>query len=256
MAKGKIKAVAFNGSPHGRRGATSFQIESLFRGMAEAGAETEQVFLREYDILECRGAFCSSCHSKTPGKCVIKDDFAVLLEKFNAADIVIMGTPLFIDNMTGIMKTFIDRFFSTVDPHFATDENGETVHKPREGQRDKEIIVVSSCGYPEKTHFEVLSLIFKRAARNLHWKIVGKIYKPTGILLVHPDIPASIRKIIGRHYASQLAKIGLALAEGRREEAKKIIDRSCKGLLSPKIYRKLVNMLVDQQTRPAILTPK
>jgi len=42
--------------------------------------------------------------------------------------------------------------------------------------------VISNCGYPEQSHFQVLSLLFKRIARNMHSKVIAEIYRGGGWL--------------------------------------------------------------------------
>jgi len=176
-----MKVVAMNGSPRGRNGSNTGKIvEALFRGMNRAGAETEQVYLSEKKIGHCRG--CFACWFGTPGQCVQKDDMAELLPLLCGADLVIYATPLYVDNVTGIMKDFQDRCIPVVHPHFIDDGHGELRH-PARIRRASKVMVVSCCGFIEFSQFQALDHTFQRVARNMNADIVARIYRTTGELL-------------------------------------------------------------------------
>lgn len=61
-------------------------------------------------VLNCRG--CKNCFKK--GKCTLdaKDNFAEKKEVLTKSDIIIIYTPVYVDNVSGTVKTFIDRLAS------------------------------------------------------------------------------------------------------------------------------------------------
>lgn len=79
--------------------------EEFARGAQEAGNEVELVCLRDKKIKYCMG--CLACQ-KT-GKCVIKDDAPELTAKMHDADVIAWTTPIYYYEMSGQMKTMIDR---------------------------------------------------------------------------------------------------------------------------------------------------
>ena len=117
-----MKITIFYGSIHKKQGNTYVIIDEFAKGAQSAGAEVETVLLAEKEIKPCIA--CMKCWTKTPGKCVQKDDMNELIEKFAASDIVVMATPVYIHNVTGIMKTFLDRMTPVIDPHMIKMENG------------------------------------------------------------------------------------------------------------------------------------
>jgi multimeric flavodoxin WrbA len=175
-----MKIMAFNGSPRGANGNTYIMVEEFLAGAQAAGAQVEHVLLAGKEINYCKG--CMSCWIKTPGQCVIHDDMAELGAKMLGNDIVIFATPLYVDNVTGLFKTFLDRSIFLGSPYFDKDANGETVHKSKIAQSGK-IVVISNCGFPEQTHFQVISHYFKRVARNFHSEVIAEIYRGEGALL-------------------------------------------------------------------------
>jgi multimeric flavodoxin WrbA len=222
-----MKITVFNGSPRANNGNTHIMVGEFLKGAAQAGADIENIFLAANTIESCRG--CFSCWLKTPGKCVIKDDMAGLLEKFSGSDIVVFATPLYVDNVTGIMKNFMDRLIPLVDPHFDKDKGGECVHKSRSDKTVK-LVVISNCGFPEQSHFQVLELLFKRIARNMRSEVIGQIYRGGGAIL--KDTPF-ILKLAVHGYKKLLQSAGREIVEN--------------GYLSSQTREKLERPLVSDQ---------
>ncbi len=79
--------------------------EELIRGAADAGHDVERISLKGKEIRFCIG--CLACQ-KTQ-KCVLKDDAAEIAEKVKNADTLVFATPIYYYEMSGQMKTFLDR---------------------------------------------------------------------------------------------------------------------------------------------------
>jgi multimeric flavodoxin WrbA len=197
-----MKITAFNSSPRGAQGNTYVMVDSFLAGAKAAGAETEQVLLVEKNIKPCRG--CFACWTKTPGRCVIKDDMAVLLEKVVASDIIVYATPLYVFNVSGLMKNFMDRKVVLVNPHFNLDESGVCRHLKQANQIPK-YVIISNCGFPDQIHFNVLHEFFKVYAYQSNGKILAEIYRGEGELLT--NAPAILQPVI-QHYQKLLEEAG------------------------------------------------
>jgi NAD(P)H-dependent FMN reductase len=79
--------------------------------------ETEIVHLHDYRLEYCRG--CKVCFAKGEEHCPLKDDRDVLVQKMLESDGVILASPNYSFQMSGIMKTFLDRLaFSFHRPRF------------------------------------------------------------------------------------------------------------------------------------------
>lgn len=79
--------------------------EEFGRGASEAGNEVEIITLHHKSINFCTG--CLSC-VKT-GKCIIKDDAPEIVDKMHNADVLVFATPIYYYEMSGQMKTLLDR---------------------------------------------------------------------------------------------------------------------------------------------------
>lgn len=69
------------------------------------GYKTELITLSDYKIDFCKG--CQACILKEG--CMIKDDVALIMQKIIESDGLVIGTPVYLNNMSGILKAFIDR---------------------------------------------------------------------------------------------------------------------------------------------------
>ncbi len=174
--------IAINGSPRGAGHNTFIMVEEFLKGANDAGATSEHILLAGKKINHCIG--CFSCWLKTPGVCVFKDDMAPILEKLKAhRGILVFATPLYVDNVTGLMKNFFDRMIPIASPYFKPDEHGECRHLMEGGGAMPRLVVISNCGFPEQTHFEALKVLFRRMARNFSSEVIAEIYRGEGELL-------------------------------------------------------------------------
>ena len=100
----KKRILALSTSP--RRGGNSELLADVFlAGAAKAGHETEKICLYDKNIEFCRG--CLAC--QTTKRCVIHDDMGDILEKIRRADVLVFATPIYFYEMSGQMKTLLDR---------------------------------------------------------------------------------------------------------------------------------------------------
>ena len=75
------------------------------KGAKDAGNDVEFLSLKGKDIKFCIG--CLTCQQTH--KCVLKDDMADLIAKVQNADVLIFATPIYYYEMSGQLKTFLDR---------------------------------------------------------------------------------------------------------------------------------------------------
>ncbi|MHC4617276.1 MAG: flavodoxin family protein [Planctomycetota bacterium] len=176
-----MKITAFNGSPWGEEGHTHAMTREFLAGAARAGAAVHTVQLAQKQIEPCHR--CGVCFYKTPGKCALKDDMAALIRKFRASDVVVFATPVYIDNVTTLMKGFIDRLNPLLEPHYEKDSSGEYRRRNR-FENYPRFVIISSCALPGQTNFQVLRVFFRRMARTFHAEVAGEIYRAAAGLLL------------------------------------------------------------------------
>lgn len=96
--------VAIYASPR-RRGNTATLLKQAVAGAREAGAEVEEIVLRDLNMSPCLEIY--GC-AKT-GRCVIEDDFAAVLEKIEAAQGLMIASPVFFYAVSAHLKILMDR---------------------------------------------------------------------------------------------------------------------------------------------------
>ena len=87
--------------------------EAFIAGAESGGNRVERISLREKNIAFCKG--CLACQRTQ--KCVICDDAIAITEKMHDADVLVFATPIYYYEMSGQMKTLLDR----ANPLFPSD---------------------------------------------------------------------------------------------------------------------------------------
>ena len=85
------------------------------KGAAESGNTVEQISLQGKNIAFCRG--CLACQQL--GRCVIRDDALSIAKQMKTAEVIVWATPIYYYEMSGQMKTLIDRANSLYNSNYA-----------------------------------------------------------------------------------------------------------------------------------------
>ncbi len=102
------KIIAINGSPrHGWN--TDLLVREAASGAGAQGAETEVIDL--YDLEKFTGCVsCFGCKTEASlGKCVCKDGLSPVLEKIRQSDGLILGSPIYLGNITAGLRALYER---------------------------------------------------------------------------------------------------------------------------------------------------
>ncbi len=201
-----MKIVIVNGSPKGRCSNTQIMADAFLQGAQAVGAETLNIILADKEIHHCRG--CFSCWLKTPGRCILNDDMKSILNEAEGADVLVLASPLYIDTISSMLKVFLERLLVKGDPHFSKTVNGESRHWQKPEEKTPRLVMISNCGFPERSHFQALSLWVQRVALNMQTELLGEIYAPQGGLLAL-DLPQV------KTYLEWLNRAGREIAMGQ-----------------------------------------
>lgn len=99
-----MKAIAICGSPR-EMGNTEFYLEIMLAELQEQGFETELIPLRDKTILPCRGCYGCLEHKR----CVQQDDFEAIFAKMHEADVIIVGSPVYVSKPTSLLQPLLER---------------------------------------------------------------------------------------------------------------------------------------------------
>ena len=106
-----MKMLAVNGSPRKNKN-TAKILQSMLQGGASKGAETELVHLYALEKYSgCVSCFkCKLVGGKSYGRCAVRDGISPLLQAAHEADVVLLGSPIYFNCETGMMRSFMERF--------------------------------------------------------------------------------------------------------------------------------------------------
>ena len=104
-----MNALFVNGSPR-KNWNTHKMLESAMEGAAEAGAKTELAHLYDSAFKGCVSCFaCKVKDSRTNGLCAFHDPLTPTLEKARIADVIVIGSPVYLGCPTASARAFRER---------------------------------------------------------------------------------------------------------------------------------------------------
>lgn len=106
----QLKVLILNGSPR-INGNTSLALKEMEQVFHENGVETETVLVGNKDIRGC--VACLSCYQT--GKCVFNDIVNELAPKFEAADGLVVASPVYYASANATLIACLDRLFYSTD---------------------------------------------------------------------------------------------------------------------------------------------
>ena len=155
MAK---KIVVLNGSPR-QKGNTSMLVKAFTEGAESAGHTVTEFFLGSMDIHGCKG--CFGGHSSKECPCVQHDDMNKIYPTIKDSDVVVLATPLYYWNMSGQLRTAIDRLF-------ALEEGDGNLLR---GHGRSAVLLMAAEG----NGFEDVAMYYDHLMEHLRWKNLGKV---------------------------------------------------------------------------------
>jgi len=105
-----MKIIGINASPRGEKSQTRRLVMGVLEGARQAGADITFVDICGLEIKYCTA--CGTCYAT--GECIHDDDFPALLEKMLDADGIVLGSPNYINQVSGQLKTMLDRMADVV----------------------------------------------------------------------------------------------------------------------------------------------
>jgi multimeric flavodoxin WrbA len=179
--------VAVVGS-YRRGGATDRAVEAVLEGARVLGARTRTFRLPQQNI-----AFCKNCRACTQlpgaerGKCTQEDDLEPMLKEIDAADAVVLASPVNFYNVTAIFRRFEERLVGAA--YWPWGQNFPKARKPKASK--KAILIASSAApgflIPIATG---AARALSTTARMLDAKPVGKLWIGFVSREERPTLPA------------------------------------------------------------------
>lgn len=111
-----MNAIIINGSPR-KSGNTARMCRALADGIEALNkdAAPEIIHLYDYDFKGCRSCFaCKRKGAATYGKCAVRDAVSPILKKALKADILVLASPIYLMDVSGVYKSFLERLLFPV----------------------------------------------------------------------------------------------------------------------------------------------
>ena len=104
------KVLLINGSPHAQ-GCTARALEEIIQTLNAEGIETELVHIGKDNVPGCKA--CGFCMRN--GRCVFDDKVNEVAAKFEEADGLIIGSPVYYGSPNATALAFLDRLLYSTD---------------------------------------------------------------------------------------------------------------------------------------------
>lgn len=164
-----MNIIVINGSPRANQN-TSTLLKKAVEGATSKGAEVEIINLYKLNYKGCVACFsCKRKGSKNPHNCAVKDDLTSVLEKIKNADAVIFGSPIYFYNITGEMRSFLERLLFQYLPY------DRDVHEGTYSPKKLKTAFIYTMGAPEgmlteklKPMEDFISQIFRSPVKTLY----------------------------------------------------------------------------------------
>ena len=155
-----MKIIGFIGSPR-KDGNTAWTVNKILEGAKEHGADTQSWCSGDLEIKPCKG--CLGCVKS--GKCAINDDMQIIYDALERADALVLGSPVYMGQMSAQAKIFTDRLFAQITPRFSP--------RFKEENAGKKLVLVFTQGNPDPDMFKVYFDYTKSMFQLLEFDVKG-----------------------------------------------------------------------------------
>ena len=171
-----MKVMAFNGSPR-KQWNTATLLSKALEGAASQGAETELIHLYDLSYKGCISCFaCKAKGGKSYGRCAVEDSLTPLYARIREADVLILGSPIYLGDMTGQMRSFLERL---VFPYLVYSHDPQTLFPRR-----IRVAFIYTMGAPEEMARQMgYDRLFSR-----NEMIMQRIFGPTQSLMSYDTL--------------------------------------------------------------------
>jgi multimeric flavodoxin WrbA len=152
-----MRIIGIEGSPR-KNGNTEKLVRSILQGAMDDGHEGRLFKLADMRISPCLG--CIGC--RETGDCVIKDDMLRIYEGIQAADAIVIGSPVYMWQVSAQTKMFIDRLVPFIKPDFSTRLD-----------REKRLLLAFTQGNPDSQAFQPYFDYLEKLFSFLHFRVKG-----------------------------------------------------------------------------------
>lgn len=157
-----------NGSPR-LKGNTAMLCDAFASGAESAGHEIARSDLKKLNILDCLGCLKGGKYLEHP--CVQKDDMDQIYPAYREADVIVLASPLYWRNFSGLLKRAFDRVYAVYEY--------ERLHSDEPSKlTPKESVLLMAAGLDSPEDWEPASAYYESLTELLNWRDRGRILAP------------------------------------------------------------------------------
>lgn len=154
-----MKVLGIEGGPR-KDGNTERLVRKALVGAEMAGAQTQLLKLIDLNLKPCRG--CSACRPE--GVCAVKDNMEIVINAIQEADVIVFGSPVYMWQVTGTAKVFMDRLCRLLKPDYSSRLNGR-----------KKLAFVYTQGNPDEKAFAFYFDYLEKMFSFLGFELSGRV---------------------------------------------------------------------------------
>jgi multimeric flavodoxin WrbA len=131
------------------------------------GADDDGQFIKSFKLRELRIANCIGCYDcKKSSKCSQNDDMIEIRDHIEKSELLIFASPNYWCEITGLMKTFMDRLY-----YYHHSNHSQLI-------AGKKAIIITPMGEAENIEYEseVLVEFYRRACKSLQIEILDMLF--------------------------------------------------------------------------------
>ncbi len=167
-----MKYLVISTLPHNNEETAKFVHD-----LSATGVEVTVMYGEDYHIEGCRG--CTACWLKTPGKCILNDDYEIIFQEILQSDILVLVTETKLGFISYKLKNIMDRILPIVTPYIEI-RNGACRHIPRYSS-----VPHIALMYTGERDNQFLNEWMNCVAENLHSVSLGAYHSQEQEVLIH-----------------------------------------------------------------------
>ena len=161
--------LGIGGSPR-KGGNSDILLDRILNGAAQEGILTELVQLRDFSFQGCIG--CEKCRKNQ--ECTgLRDGMQLIYPKIKGADGIVLISPIYSYNVTGLMKSFIDRLYCFYD--FADNRPGPWSSRLSGKGRKAVIAAIGEQSTVEASGMDSTLETMRRSIQALGYEVIDEL---------------------------------------------------------------------------------
>lgn len=151
-----------------KRGNTDLLLDSALQAAKDCNLETKKIYLSDYPFGDCIG--CQGC--KDSFSCVVKDGMQEIYHELESADAIILGSPTYFYNVTGLTKNFLDRLYK----YEVFDDNDRSVWSSLfEITGIRYAVTIAVCEQQDESDMGFTSQAMDKALQAVGYRVVDSV---------------------------------------------------------------------------------